>query len=92
MRKMLGMEGDGTAEVLNNIKNKIKEFEKYQDQLQLDIKALKLSALAKRKANNEEGAVQDMKRQKLKSTQLATVASQIDKLETQKASVESAQF
>ena len=35
------MEGDGTAEVLNNIQNKIVEFEKYQDQLQLDIKVLK---------------------------------------------------
>ena len=92
MRKMLGMEGDGTADVLNNIKNKIKEFEKYQEQLQFDIKALLESALAKRRANNEAGAVQDMNRKKLKSTALATVASQINKLETQKASVESAQF
>ena len=89
---MLGMEGDGTADVLNNMKNKIKEFEKYQDQLQLDIKALLTQALVKRKAGNEAGAAQDMTRMKLKSTQLATVASQINKLETCKANLESAQF
>ena len=65
------MEGDGTSEILDNMQNKITDFETSQAQAQLDIKALYKSALEKRKAGNEAGAMQDMNRMNLKKKTLA---------------------
>ena len=86
------MEGDGTSEVLQNFQNQITDFETYQAQLQLDIKALYKSALEKRKAGNEAGAMQDMNRMDLKKKTLAQIDNQINKLESQKEHLKTSQM
>ena len=76
------MEGDGTSEIIENMQNKITEFETNQGQLQLEIKSLSKSALDKKKAGNKEGALQDMNRKKLREKTLAQTEKQINNLES----------
>ena len=89
---MLGKEGDGTSEILENMQNKITEFETNQGQLQLEIKSLSKSALDKRKAGNNEGALQDMNRKKLRENTLAQMEKQINNLESQKEGLKVSQM